>query len=244
MPNSFFQFKQFAIHQDRCAMKVTTDACLFGAWIASGAGSRKSEIKKILDIGTGTGLLSLMLAQKNNQAIIDAIEIDKDSYHQAKQNVAASPFADSINVLYGDVRKYSFEQKYQLIISNPPFYENEWLSDNTKKNIAHHHEGLLLTELLSAIKNNLTAEGMFCLLLPYKRSLEIKDILFQHEFTESNMIMVRQSVNHDYFRIMIAGKIKTGESPETLIDEISICDDKKQYTIEFTELLKDYYLYL
>jgi len=244
MPNSFFQFKQFTIQQDRCAMKVTTDACLFGAWVSAGIRSSESGVLSVLDVGTGTGILSLMLTQKNSITTIDAIEINEDSYRQATENVAASLFADRINTIHGDAKKYSFANKYDLIISNPPFYENELKSPNVKKNIAHHNEGLLLSELLSIIKNNLKPDGIFALLLSYKRNAEVKDLLLQHKFFISQMQLVRQSTNHDYFRIMLTGKLKTDEPSEMLIDEISITDDKKQYTAEFTELLKDYYLYL
>src|SRR6185369_1848613 len=121
MSNSYFQFKQFTIHQDRCAMKVTTDACLFGAWVAEKVKSQKSKIKNLLDIGTGTGLLSLMYSQKNSNCTIDAIEINEEAYEQAKENVAASPFAEQVHVMKGDVRTFLLDKKYDLIISNPPF---------------------------------------------------------------------------------------------------------------------------
>ncbi|MES1198259.1 MAG: methyltransferase [Chitinophagaceae bacterium] len=243
MANSFFQFKQFIIQQDRCAMKVTTDACLFGAWAAERVRSRESGVGSILDIGTGTGLLSLMIVQKI-KANIDAIEIDEAAFQQANENIAASVFAERINILHGDAKTFSFNKKYELIISNPPFYENELKATHSKKNIAHHNEGLLLSELLPIIKNNLAPDGIFYLLLPYKRNEEIKNLLFRHEFDVLQMILVRQSVNHDYFRIMLSGKLKKNEPVETLIDEISITDEKQQYTPQFTELLKDYYLNL
>jgi len=224
-------------------MKVTTDASLFGAWAEESVRSREPGVRNILDIGTGTGLLSLMLAQRIN-ADIDAIEIDEAAAEQAIENTEASAWKERITVINADAKNYSFPKKYDCIISNPPFYENELKSDNIKKNIAHHNEGLLLPELLSIIKNNLEHSGMFFLLLPYKRNTEIKDLLLQHEFALSKMMLVSQSINHDYFRIMISGKLKTGEAIETMIDEISIKDDKQQYTKEFTELLKDYYLHL
>jgi tRNA1Val (adenine37-N6)-methyltransferase len=142
MANSFFQFKQFIIHQDRCAMKVTTDACLFGAWVAKEVGGQKSEVETILDIGTGTGLLSLMLAQKTN-ATIDSVEIDEAAAEQAQENANASLWKDRIFVMPGDAKDmaYTFCKNFDIIISNPPFYENELTSSDHQKNLAHHHRG-------------------------------------------------------------------------------------------------------
>jgi tRNA1Val (adenine37-N6)-methyltransferase len=239
MSNSYFQFKQFTIHQDRCAMKVTTDTCLFGAWV-----SRFQETNakfQILDIGTGTALLSLMYAQKHHCSIIDSIEIDKEAFEQAKENAAISPFADRVHVIHGDVKIFSFTKKYDLIISNPPFYAKEILSGSERKNIAHHHSGLLIEELLLTIKRNLSLHGVFYLLLPFKRNEEIKKILLNQNLFVHEIVFVRQSSKHDYFRIMIKGNLKKEDQAETIIDEISIWDDQQQYTKDFKELLKDYY---
>jgi tRNA1Val (adenine37-N6)-methyltransferase len=223
-------------------MKVTTDACLFGSLLPTS--SKGGGVKKVLDIGTGTGLLTLMYAQKNMDAILDAIEIDKEAAEQAEENVKNSPWKERINVIHADVKDYPFSKKYDLIISNPPFYENELKSVKSKKNIAHHNEGILLEELLLIIKKNLNPDGLFCLLLPYKRNEEIKKLFKENEFEIIRMTLVRQSVNHDYFRIMLTGKFKSNEVSETKIEEISICDEKQQYTPEFVELLKEYYLHL
>ena len=245
MPNSYFQFKQFTIHQDRCAMKVTTDACLFGAWVAEEVKSQESRVgsQQSLDIGTGTGLLSLMLAQKNQDALITGVEIDEDAEKQAKENINTSPWKDRINVLEGDVKDHNFPEKFDLIISNPPFYENEIRSATDSKNVAHHSQSLTLKELLTIIKENLSLTGSFFLLLPYKRNDEIKKLFNDHQVHISKMILVRQSVKHDYFRIFIKGSL-SAEKKETEFDELSIWDDKQQYTNEFVMLLKDYYLHL
>jgi tRNA1Val (adenine37-N6)-methyltransferase len=229
------------IQQDRCAMKVTTDACLFGAWISQK--NQDLNIKNVLDIGTGTGLLSMMLAQKNSQVTIDAIEIDETCFQQARENSTASPFSARINPLYGDAKHFSFPVKYDLIISNPPFYEKEIKSDTHQKNLAHHNEGLLLTELLSLIKKTLNEGGQFYLLLPYKRNNEVKQLLRKHDMQVTHIVFVRQSVAHDYFRMMLCGQLAPGNK-EILLDEISIKDNNEQYTPEFIELLKDYYLHL
>jgi tRNA1Val (adenine37-N6)-methyltransferase len=225
-------------------MKVTTDACLFGAWLAEENKREKVITKIVLDIGGGTALLSLMYAQKNLLANIDTIEVDEDAYTQAKENVAASPFAQRINVIHDDIKGIAFSKKYDCIISNPPFYEKEISSDSEKKNIAHHHSGLLLEELVGIIKENLSSSGTFYLLIPFKRNEEIKKIILKQDLFVSKIVFVKQSIKHNYFRMLIAGKLIQEDPAETLIEEISIWDDQQQYKEEFTDLLKDYYLYL
>ena len=224
-------------------MKVTTDACLFGAWVANEDKSKNSEVKSVLDIGAGTGVLSLMYAQKNPVANIDAIEIDERAYAQAKENIAASPFAERITIVHDDAKKLTSSKKYDSIISNVPFYEKEIRSNDPMKNVAHHNSGLLLEELLGLIKDNLLPLGNFYLLLPFKRNEEIKKILLKQDLFVSKIVFVKPSTRHSYIRMMVAGTLEKNRA-ETLIEEISICDDQQQYKEEFRELLKDYYLYL
>jgi tRNA1Val (adenine37-N6)-methyltransferase len=225
-------------------MKVTTDGCLFGAWVAEKVGSQESEVRTALDIGTGTGLLSLMLAQKNPNLTIDAIEIDKKAAEQAIENIASSSCKERIKVHCRNAKDFQSNSLYDLIISNPPFYENELKSEKNQKNIAHHSDKLSLKELLTIIKNSLKADGIFCLLLPYKRNAEAKMMLNEAGLNITQLTFVRQSTSHDFFRIMILGKITTEEPTETMIDEISIKNDSGQYTPAFTNLLKEYYLHL
>ncbi len=225
-------------------MKVTTDGCLFGAWVAARIKNEKLITNNSLDIGTGTGLLSLMLAQRNPNLHIDAIEIDNQAADQATENATASPWAERIVVYNINAKKIQTNKPYDLIISNPPFYENELKSEKYQKNIAHHSNELQLKELLAIIKNKLNTEGIFCLLLPYKRNAEAKVLLNEIGFSITQMTFVRQSINHDFFRIMIMGKLATAEPVETMIDEITIKDSEQQYTSAFTNLLKEYYLSL
>ncbi len=241
MANNYFQFKQFTIYQDKCAMKVTTDACLFGSLLPT---SSEGGVKNVLDIGTGTGLLALMYAQKNFNAKIDAIEIDETAAEQARENVDASPWSDSIKIFHSDAREFDHSKKYDVIISNPPFYENELKGNDLRRNLAHHNEGLLLPELLNIIKKNLEPVGSFYLLLPYKRNEEIKKLLVEHELSVRQITLVRQSVNHDYFRVILTGRFRSDEQIETMIDEISIKDKNDRYTPGFTRLLQEYYLFL
>lgn len=223
-------------------MKVTTDACLFGAWVASEINNEKLIINSCLDIGTGTGLLALMLAQKT-RAEIDCVEIDEEAVKQAQDNGDASPWKEKIFIMPGDAKKMveTFCKDFDVIVSNPPFYENELRSGVEEKNVAHHSTDLTLNDVLSLIKSHLHSNGNFFLLLPYKRNEEIKRLLKEHQLHISKIILVRQSIKHDYFRIMIKGQLN-GE--ETEFEEISITDDKKEYTPEFIGLLKDYYLHL
>jgi tRNA1Val (adenine37-N6)-methyltransferase len=240
MPNPFFQFKQFTVHHDRCAMKVTTDACLFGAWAAKEIHELTDLEIQLLDIGTGTGLLSLMVAQKNN-IHIHAIEINKEAADQAKENITASPWKNRIEVIQEDVLQWSTGKKYDCIISNPPFYETELKSPKHTKNIAHHDGGLKLAELFNFIKNHLANDGFFYLLLPFKRKEELNDLLKLYHFYLHKQIEVKQTLNHQPFRIMI----KAGNKRQDLIaNDIAVRNSSNEYTSEFIRLLKDYYLYL
>lgn len=238
MGQDYFQFKQFTIKQDRSAMKVTTDSCLFGAWIKFDfAGS-----PTVLDIGTGTGLLSLFVAQNHPSAVIDAIEVDEDACQQAAENFEESPWRDRLHAIPGDIKTFSIARKYDVIISNPPFYEKEIRSDDRGRNIAHHSEVLLLSELLLVIKENLDADGSFFLLLPFKRNEEIRKLFLANSFHIEKMVFVKQTVRHPYFRIMVRGKIS--KKGETEIDEIAIKDENDNYTDKFVNLVRPFYLYL
>lgn len=225
-------------------MKVTTDACLFGALVANEIRKQSIGKKNILDIGSGTGLLALMVAQQDPGALIDAIEIDKDAYEQARGNAEASRWKDRICLFHGDVKTYPFPGRYDVIISNPPFYEKELKGDDSSRNKAHHDEGLLLKDLLAVIRKNLNPDGKFFLLLPFKRNEEIRKLVLDNEFEIRRMILIRQSINHGYFRIVLMGRMKTRKAGESLIDEMTITDENKNYMDEFREMLKDYYLYL
>ncbi|HLO81883.1 MAG TPA: methyltransferase, partial [Chitinophagaceae bacterium] len=137
MPNDYFEFKQFTIWQSKCSQKVSTDACLFGAWTAKHC----RPAVNILDIGAGTGLLMLMMAQQH-EALIDGIEIEKDCAGQMRENLLSSPWKERLNGIEADVKIHPFEKKYDLIISNPPFYEKQLQAADTSKNLAWHSSEL------------------------------------------------------------------------------------------------------
>src|SRR5437763_249939 len=136
MPNDFFRFKQFTIQQQYCAMKVCTDACLFGAWTVSTITNEKLPAGYVLDIGAGTGLLSLMLVQQLKNSIIHAIEIDGAAAKQAGENFVASPWGEQLNIFNTAIQSFSPTQRYDFITTNPPFFQDDLASPNAQRNIA------------------------------------------------------------------------------------------------------------
>ncbi|RXK58089.1 methyltransferase domain-containing protein [Lacibacter luteus] len=246
MPNNYFQFKQFKIQQERAALKVSTDSCLFGAWVAEEVRGKKYEVRSaaapftILDIGAGTGLLMLMLAQKCNAAI-DGIEIDEPSYLQAKENSEASRWKERLQLFHADVKQFSFSHKYEFIISNPPFYEGDLKSDAVNRNVAMHDAGLKLDELIAIVANNLTNNGCFAVLLPYARAAYMIELAAAANLHLQKHVQVKQSVKHGFFRSML---LFTPIKTEPVVEELAIKDANNEYTTAFVSLLGDYYLYL
>jgi tRNA1Val (adenine37-N6)-methyltransferase len=149
MPNRFFAFKQFTILQDKCAMKVCTDAWLFGAILANYL--QKQKLNSLADIGTGTGLLSLMVAQKN-KCLIDAYEIDENAAFQAEHNFNRSPWHAQLRLIKANIKTLNINKSYDWIFCNPPFYENRLKRNNEHKNIAMHSQELLREDVLNICK--------------------------------------------------------------------------------------------
>lgn len=242
MANTFFRFKQFTVHQDHTAMKVTTDSCLFGAWAAHQIASSQIADERILDIGTGTGLLPLMLAQQT-KGQIDAVEIDPAAASQATTNKDQSPWPEKISIQEADARQLDLQAAYDIIISNPPFYEKELKSDtNGSKNVAHHNDGLVWTDLVTLITKALRPDGRFFLLLPAKRMHEAMKLFNSNGLFVRQLVKVKPSEKHDCFRIMLSG----GRSREGTIavSELAIKGMDDQYTKPFADLLSAYYLNL
>jgi len=236
LPNPYFQFKQFTIHHDRCSMKVTTDSCLFGAWAANDIKTTGVPLN-ILDIGSGSGLLSLMLAQQTSGSI-DGIELQQNDHQQSIQNISASPFFNRVQVFNADAQSFGYTKKYDIVISNPPFYESDLKSSIKGKNIAHHDDGLKLDGLIPLIEKLLQPSGNFYILLPAKRQQELQHIITGGHLFINQAVFVRQTHNHAPFRIMLKGSFnKTGmTSSEIVIKKNNV------YTNEFARLLQPYYL--
>ena len=235
MSNSYFRFKQFNIDQEHCAMKVTTDACIQGAWTPI-----LPHVHRALDIGAGTGLLSLMLAQRNADVAIDAIELDNDAAAQAVNNVNGSSWKERISIIAGDVCDQKFAHKYNLIISNPPFFNNSLLSDKQNKNLARHTLSLTYTDLLNVISANLSDDGYASVLLPYAEYRIWQGLLLQGGWVEFNRLEVCHNPNAMVKRVIcIFGK---KELMVTQHETLVIKDTEGKYTSQFIDLVSPYYL--
>ena len=233
MSNHWFRFKQFTIQQDRCAMKVGTDAVLLGAW-CSVDGRRR-----ILDVGTGTGIIALMTAQRNASAHITAIDIDRDSVVQATENVHSSPFADRVEVQEADFATYSPERPFDLIVSNPPFYEEEVFCPDGQRNSARHTSSLRFDVLISRADALLDSEGAFAVIIPTKEtagfiSLCAETRLYLHRRTDIHTTPRRQPK-----RTMLEF---TKIPKETIYTNLYMRDEDNSFSEEYLSLTKDFYL--
>lgn len=163
MPKPSFRFKQFTIQQDRCALKVGTDGVLFGAWV------NYNGTKRILDIGTGTGVLALIAAQRALHATVDAVEIDDAAAEQAAENTAASPWSDRVRVHRMDVRRMNASEPFDLIMCNPPYYAGYSTAADERVGLAKHSDELLFDELVDAVDRHLAPNGRFSVIIPLNR---------------------------------------------------------------------------
>ena len=216
-------------------MKVCTDSCILGAWTAI----RLNGSRQMLDIGAGTGLLTLMLAQKN-PSHFDAIEMDEAAFRQAVENIAASSWSTRINLINGDARQYAFSHKYDFIITNPPFFEADLLSSSLAKNKARHASTLSLEELLSVILRHLHTSGAFSILLPYHRTDYFEKLARNKGFFLQEKLLVKQTPTHSPFRSVLLFALK--EAVPVDVRKLTIRDEEGKETTEFLDLLKDYYL--
>lgn len=240
MANSWFQFKQFLVKQEFAAMKVCTDSCVFGATIPV-----CSETKSILDIGTGTGLLALMLAQRTkNDVIIDAVEMNEDAAQQARDNFFNSPWDNRIKLHACSIQDYfKFTPKqYDLIICNPPFFSSSLKSGNTSKDMALHQSHLLIDELMQIANFMLKPNGDAYLLISI--------------YEEANFIKVANAVglfvnrfqamydNENKLIRYVLHLRKDSKHLKNTEDKFVIRNSDNTYTVQFANALKDFYLNL
>lgn len=253
MANTFFQFKKFIVHQAHTSMKVCTDACLFGAWAASDQNIKDTQ--KILDIGAGTGLLSLLLAQANNNATITAVEIEPAAAIEAASNFKLSPWADQLNLVHDDIQNFGNHANtvYDIIITNPPFYEGDLKSPDENKNTAAHSTALPWNILIENVAKLLTDGGSFFVLIPTLRAYTMQKLCHNHGLQLVEEVLVHNTAKTLPIRAMQkftklrVGQMnaeKTIDIPQVTRTKIFIKDTDNNYSPEFNALLKDYYLHL
>lgn len=234
MRNSHFQFKQFRIDQDQCGMKVTTDGCFFGAAIPVTPNTR------LLDIGTGTGLLSLMLAQKAAVAI-DAIEIDHAAFLQAKENIDNSPWSAQINLQHTSLQAFESTEAYDLIICNPPFFKNSQKGANENKNKALHASLLTMEDLAEKAKTHLKSDGEFWVMYPEQEMIEFIKIAEKNTLYPIAEILLRNVASGPVFRKIVAFGCQSTSEHQT--KEVAIRTKEGAYTTDFRSYLSNYYLH-
>lgn len=234
--NTYFQFKQFRIDQTMAAMKVCTESCVFGALIEAVGPSR------ILDIGTGTGLLSLMAAQKFS-CPIDAVEVEERAYQQALANFQASPWSDRLSLFHSSIQEFAFEaqQCYDLILCNPPFFSNHLHSPSKARNMAMHNQTLPHSDLAEAIRKLLKDSGRAYVLHPPSEADMFDTIAVgKNLHIQKRTQLMHHAEGHVLRYITVYGK----EPKEYAMDIFVIRDPAGAYTSDFVEKLKPYYLYL
>ena len=231
---STFKFKQFQVTQNKAAAKVGTDAVLLGAWTPI-----NNNTEKILDIGTGTGVISLMLAQRTQNSHISAVEIDLDAFEEAKFNFEASPWTNRLKCLKSDIKTLFFSSYFDLIVSNPPFYTEKTFAPNNKRNLARNVSSLEFSDLIEKVDSLLSHDGIFSLIIPFKEELHICELAAKHNLFPKRITRVRGNKNAPIKRSLIAfGREQKKSTPEELIIEV----ERHIYTQEYKELTKDFYL--
>jgi tRNA1Val (adenine37-N6)-methyltransferase len=227
MPNDYFDFQLFRVRQGRTAMKVTSEACLLGAWFAA----KPLRAASILDIGAGTGLLMLMLAQKQ-ACPIDGIELDAEAADQCRENLLASPWADRMRLYQGDVRTWDPSHRYDFILSNPPFYERSLLREDARMNQAMHGTSLTLESLADVMERLASPTGMCGMLLPVERTNTFESRMQALGFGTRERVTVRHSRNHPPMRQILC--LTRGWSGQSREEELFLAQPG--------DLLSDYYL--
>ena len=249
MSNPYFQFKQFKINHDRCAMKVGTDGVLLGAWTSIDT-LNKEESTRVLDIGTGSGLIALMIAQRTsslNKLFIDALEIDATASIQAQENVLCSPWKDKISIIHGDFTDANLLSKllldngpYQLIVTNPPYFIDSLNSPNEQRTVARHTQtGLNFEQLIKGVLHLLDVNGLFSLILPTSEADRFIDLATSEELYLTRRTNLLTKPGGKIRRVMMQFEKKKNHCIE---DEMLIELSRHQYSDEYKALTAAFYL--
>jgi len=232
-----FTFKKFTIEQDNCAMKVGTDGVLLGAWSPI-----PKNIFSVLDIGAGTGVLALMLAQRSTAEQIDAIEIDEKAYEQCVENFENSKWANRLFSYHAGLDEFleeMEEESFDLIISNPPFYTDDYKSENKSRDLARFEDALPFDELIESAANLLSEFGIFSVIIPFKEEDKFIALAKEFQLFPFKITRVKGTPTAEVKRSLIAFK---WDEQINIVDELIIETARHQYTPEYIELTNAFYL--
>ncbi len=237
MANNYFSFKQFTIYQDNAAMKVGTDGVLIGAW------AECNNAKRILDVGTGTGLIAIMLAQRNSNALIDAVEIDDKACSDAKLNISNCPWSKRIKLIntnFIDFCKVS-SRNYDLIVSNPPFFVNSLKNKDSAKAIARHNHSLSFDELSKGVANIISLSGVFCVIIPYDNKIDFINQAKNNGLFVNKIMEILPTPSKKPKRIMLQFSLfeKNAEYDSLIVEEFG----RHKYSQDYINLTKSFYLF-
>ncbi len=236
-----FTFKQFFVAHDKCEMKVGTDGVLLGAWAPI------TKAKTVLDIGTGSGLIALMLAQRAPQVErIDGIELDEDAALQARENAQQSQWSSLIHIYHHDIYQYAQQAptRYDLIVSNPPYFEPAVACRNQEREQARYTKTLPHEGLLDNAQQLITDEGLFCVVLPYLIGEQFIEISQRKGWNVVQRVNIKDSADKPYHRILLAFQRQyQGETKPCNIEELIIRNNDGHYTTQFQSWVTDFYLY-
>ncbi|MDG1804512.1 methyltransferase [Flavicella sp.] len=233
--NKPFQFKEFTVEQDQCAMKIGTDGVLLGAW------ATVSDEFSILDLGTGTGVISLMMAQRSNAEIIEAVELDGPAFEQAVSNFENSDWSDRLFCYHASIQEYAQEidDTYDLIISNPPFFTDANPSENKERATARFEDAMPFEHLTYAASKLLDPNGRFAVIIPFKEEEKFIKLAKQQSLFLNRVCRVKGTETSPIKRSLLEFSLSKKEIiTETLIIEI----ERHVYTEAYKNLVKDFYL--
>ena len=232
-----FKFKQFTIFQDQCAMKIGMDGVLLGAW------ANPKNSFSVLDIGTGTGVIALQMAQKSSAEIIDALEIDSEAFEQAVENFERSDWGDRLFCYHASLQEFTNEidEQYDFIVSNPPFYNSTYkkgeISD--KRALARHSESLSYTILVASVSKLLSENGECAFIIPFEEEAEFLRLAAEHTLFPNRITRVRGTKTSVIKRSLLQLSFNTSKVE---FSELTLEKDRHVYTEDYINLVKEYYL--
>lgn len=229
-----FRFKQFSVAHDRSTHKIGTDGVLLGAW------ADVSHVQYVLDVGTGTGVIALMMAQRTAESVlIDAVEIEKQDSEQALENVLQSPWASRISVHHTSIQNFSPSHRYDLVVSNPPYFINSWKPPEKRRSQARHTHELSFDELLGAASRLLTPTGRLAVILPYQEALQFTDRAKDYELHVIRRMAFRSRAHKPVERLLLEFSRTAADVKE---ESLILHGNGEEWSDDYKRLTREFYL--